>query len=204
MKRLFFMLIIGFFSLTVCSQTLSDLFYLLPDQFAYDLTINTRKELIKNKSAAQIIFNDDSTYFDLVSFDEKNGYVEFSSSHMESSWEMCYWKNSSGSILVGVSQPRDMSKKLFFFWIKDGKATYPTNDVLRGLSIYYFAKPNAKISDIDEELCGGLSYTLPRKGVNIICKIGWTCDEKTESFLLGDKCELLWEDGHFEFGKPYF
>lgn len=206
MKNLICILYLSLLVPSLFSQNLAELFYMVPDDFALDFKASERKTLLKNKAVSKVNEGDEQD-FELVTFDKKNGYMEISSPTMESNWEMCFWKTKSGSILVGIGISENMTKKLFFFKVSNGKMSFENNGLISNgkikLNVLYLAKSDAKIEDIDTELCS-MGFTLPRHGVNIQCMLNWTCDSETKKNLRGDKCDLIWKDGYFEPGEPYF
>lgn len=133
MKTFYFTFLLVGFSLFSCSevktQSITDLFLLLPDECVDDLSVDERKQLLADLPLSK---NGELSYFlDLDS--QEYGIIYLNQSYTEGQtgfgqYEICYWECSDGSLLVAVSEQggnrvEHFQNKLSFYRYKDSQMT---------------------------------------------------------------------------------
>ncbi len=187
---------------------LEKLFYLLPAEYCMGWDLETRKsdiDLMKEN------YKNGDKFGSLI--DEKNGYLCTYSS-TQCAFEMCYWTyketdGTEGYKIVGIKNG-NCRGRVSFFKEKNGQLTLFTPDVMESFNALFFFKDGTKIEEI-RDLADEYYMTLPQKGVNITILYGPAYrgenpdpELEKKNLLRGDKIDLIWKDGYFEMGKPYF
>lgn len=199
MKKLICILFFMFSWTVLFSQGIVELFYMLPDEFSLGINQENRKMLIRDSS---LTTEEGEVMFRLVALDKKNGYLKLYVVGVQcDEWEMCYWSYGEAEKIVAVNKTVGCFYVLHFFRLYNGKLVYYFNPIMWEVNPNYLFKTTTKISDVTiNTSC--IIYDLPQKGVNIKCSLGM-CDYD-EQLLRGNKFDLIWDNGSFKLGKPYF
>lgn len=214
MKRYFLMVLI-LSSINGFSQTLTDLFLLVPEinvmrlksQDRVDM-INAFKENLKDSS-----FGDN--YCKLSDFDSKNGYLRIIGG-FEGEFELCFWNLENNDRLIAISKtgcgPVCHGKLQFFLYHEGTIIEKPIWGYIpdrSGFDQINFIKDDVKVSEIRKLFSESyfLTYKLPRNGKNILCVYEWSeyfDEDYIREILKGDNLELVWDNGKFKFGNIFF
>ena len=174
MRFLFTGVLILSFAPWAFSQTLFDLFKLLPEETAI-VDTPTRSEMIANYPVKNTDFSNGLYY--IKTADHKNGYMEVDGA-MEGSWSMCYWNLGNSQKLVAVlligcgpvCHVEDIS-----FYLYDGDTlTNKSQPVIESTGYSdFFDMTEKEFNDMYEkhDIPLGLVMELPRHGKDIIAKI---------------------------------
>lgn len=211
MKNLILLFTVLLFSTNLLCQDIAYFFQNLPDSSLLGLSKEEREKIIKYASESKT-YEHEGNFYTIEVLDKKNGYLEMNT--FGASVKLCYWNMKNGTKLI-ASYIESCGPVCFFtqfnFYVFDGKTYKLLNrdDVLPKEIVSYFFKENHKENMqqlIENDILLMLSFELPIKGLNIIVKFG--VDESRETLekysIMGNKMELIWNDGKFTKGKVYW
>jgi hypothetical protein len=212
MKNLILIFAVALFSTNLLSQDITFFFQNLPDSSIMNLSKDIRKKIIICASESKPYQNEDN-FYSIDVLDKKNGYLEMSGA-FGGRFQLCFWNMKNGTKLIGTylesCGPMCIISQ-FDFYVHNGKTYKLLNwaDVMPEEVVSNFFKENYDENFqrlIENDILPMLSYELPRKGLNIVVKFG---DGEPREILeeyafIGNRMELIWNDGKFTKGKVYW
>lgn len=199
-SKLLLLISAGIFSFQTFSQTLFDIFKLLPKESVLNLSSSDRNTMIQNHKKG---ITQDGVAFDIV--DEKNGYLSIPGDHR---WEMCYWQIGSKKLVAVYDQkcaPICTIDHFNFFSYENGKISKLDNaTIIPGFNSIYkdFFIKDVKATEKElekKDIMFTMLYELPQKGKNIIVHFGVEADKETyKPYFKGNTMVLKWNNGKFE------
>lgn len=213
MKRLLLIILI-LSTLNGFSQSLTDLFLLIPNNRVLGLKYQERVDMINafEKGLKDLSFGDNHCKF--IDFDLKNGYLKIIGA-FEGELELCFWNMENNDKLIAISETGCgpvCSGDLFFLLYHNGNIMeqsiwkyFPKS----GINQIDFIKDEVKVSKIRKLYSESffVTYKLPKTGKNILCVYEWGeyfDEDYIKEILKGDKIELVWDNGKFKFGNILF
>ena len=202
-------------SLSGFTQSLTDLFLLMPENRVKDLKPQDRKEMIKayKNNLKDSLFGENKCQ--LEDFDSKNGYLKITGA-FSGEIEMCFWHLDKEQILIATTRnscgPVCAGSLYLFIFDKGVISEQPLWSYLPNRKEFEqinFVKDEVKVSDIRKLYTENfyMTFKLPRYGKNIRCIYEWREyfeDNYVRSVLKGDNLELVLENGQFKIGNIYF
>jgi len=205
-------------SANLFSQTITDFFENLPDSSILNLSKEQRRIITKysadNKSyedAMDDIYEKKMAHaFSVV--DLKNGYLKLVGNY-DSHLQMCYWNFKNGNKLIAVYQESCgpvcyVERFDFFLYNKKNYTPVSYNSVIPDIEPSFFKgnyTANKKKMSKDDVIAEML-FDLPRNGKNIVAK--WGNEDLPEIYkkygFIGDRMNLVWNDGKFTIGQVYW
>lgn len=201
------------------SQTLFEIFRLLPDHLVMDEGLENREVIIQRHFDGATNFdskNDIYYYFDIV--DHKNGYMTLDGA-FEGSWSMCYWNLENGEklvavLLLGCGPLCGVENFEFFKYKNDLLSPVEIKEIKTLTETDFFSISVEKYDQMLEEfdIPIGFIYELPRYGKNITAKLYCEFDGKEsdyskflKQYQIGDRLTLEFnKSGSFSRGKFYW
>jgi|WetSurMetagenome_2_1015567.scaffolds.fasta_scaffold80327_2 hypothetical protein len=211
MKQITIILIILLCRLGASAQSITDFFYMLPEEYCYKMTVETRKEMVSDY-VTNGFDGEDPGYFKVKLIDSPNGYLSLLAA-FSVTYEICYWNISESRKLVGVCSngcgPVCYNKYLVFYNYADGKLTQVEEILIPNIEFFKFFKDDVKISDVMRfyEASNSFTFQLPRVGKDIICHYEWDLsfdDATVKKYMKGDKMDLIWNNGNFITGTVHW
>mgnify|MGYP000882734079 CR=1 FL=1 len=198
------------------SQSISDLYLLIPEEYSLGLSKDERKSLINVFEKPTEFKKNAELNYRIEELDVKNGYMRVSGA-FEGIWEMCYWNLNDKSKMLATTMytcgPLCMTEYIKFYHYNNGQIIeIPFGKVIPNsffIDLITLIKEEKTIKDIrplyEEPIA--FVYYLPRKGKNIRVEYqGVEYFEKKylKSLLKGDNLELEWTGDKFIKGQIYF
>lgn len=205
-----------FLSLSVYGQQTRQLFTLfvtLPDSAVVGLTAQQRSRLVKNFEESKQQY-DQELPFRLHTVDHRNGFLGLDGA-FEGVWQMCYWNLPDGRKLICTYAegcgPVCQAVQ-FDFYYYDGQhleavarsRIIPEFDTLETRFLRY--SPEETYREFDQkDIVASVLYRIPRRGKNITVSFGNEEEDQTyRPYVHGTKIDLIWQDGTFRAGTPYW
>ena len=215
MKNLILLFIVVLFSSKLLSQDIVYFFQNLPDEALFGVSKENRKKIVESGSGRLHEwppFSDWVQIKDLSFWFRTNGEEgTFYCTGTLIAQTINYWKISNGNtlILIGHQGPAPSYFTMFYFYYFDGKdyKLLEETDVMpKEILINNFFKNNPEQNK--ERMLNDLHF-LPREyfykdGLNMVMSWGDNDKETLEKYgIIGNKMELIWNDGKFTKGKVY-
>jgi hypothetical protein len=191
------------------SQTLIDLYKMLPQSSVLTDEKTTEKMIINYRSGQQS-YNIPYA-FDII--DEKNGFLNITGG-FEGNWEMCYWNIGSKKLVAVYYQacgPACYIERFEFFSFENGQLqNLRVEDVIPGYTTLYDEFFNGSPDSLKKELekkdvGSALLFQLPRKGKDLLAIFGSEAEaSEYKPYLKGDRRVLKFENGKFVKDKFYW
>src|SRR5688572_1919245 len=131
---------------------------------------------------------------------------------------MCYWKwyypkdSTKAHYMVGVKGGETNLNYTHFLMEKEGRLIRFVPEPLEYFNAAYFFKDDLPLSKAKSYL-KYFWFELPMKGTSVVIHFGYggfakDLDENPaftqKKMLKGDKIDLMWDNGKFKLGEPYF
>ncbi|NGX85058.1 DUF3256 family protein [Aequorivita sp. KMM 9714] len=217
MKHLYLLLFFLSFNTIGISQNILEFFERVPDSSLLHLTKQERKDIVKyskdNTSEDDAISDlmDNKIEYAFSAVDLKNGYIKLVGS-FPGHIQMCYWNMQNGNKLIAIyleeCGPVCFNGQLDFYEFNgiEFKPIEARNIIPEVYNDFFGENSKSKIEAFNnEEIVATLLFELPRKGKNIVAK--WGNEEREEiykRYVIGNRMDLIWNDGKFEKGKIYW
>ncbi len=205
MKNLVVLSILVLMSTKLLSQDITFFFQNLPDEVFFNVSKENRKKIAESDSWIQIGEL-------LYSFNVKDERGHFTCSGTVISIDISYWDISNGNKLIVISHTGSPPKHddILDFYSYDGRDYKSLNwsEVMPDVNlISNFFKKNFEQNK--ERMLNDLHF-LPgehfnKEGMNLVLSWGVYDKETLEKYgIIGNKLELIWNDGKFTPGKVYW
>ena len=210
MKNLILIFAVALFSTQLLSQDITYFFQNLPDEALFDISKEDRKKIANNHSEEMVMIGDNPVSFETE--DSKFGYLI---GPFELSVRIKIWELSNGNKLIAVHKSNgtlNVCYSEFHFYNYNGKKfkllnnldvlplEYTWQDFFRG---NYEDNMNRIIQEVDYPIC--FMEDMSPKGSSIYVDFGLGSIVGRSSYekygIIGDRMELIWNDGKFTEGK---
>jgi hypothetical protein len=208
MKNLILIFAVALFSTQLLSQDITYFFLNLPDSCLLDFSKQDRKKIVNNHSEVLTI----SQPYIFKAVDEKFGYLF---GPFEMSVKIKIWELSNGDKLIAVHKSNgtlNVCYSEFHFYNYNGKKFKLLNNLdilpLEDIEPDFFSgnyedNMNRIIQEVDYPIC--FMEDMSPKGSSIYVDFGLGSIVGRSSYekygIIGDRMELIWNDGKFTKGK---
>jgi hypothetical protein len=208
MKNLILIFTVALFSTQLLSQDITYFFLNLPDEVFFGVSKEYRKKIAESDTSIQI---DEFTYS--LTVKDKSAYFSYSAANEGMSFS--YWDISNGNNLIVIWKsdgPPSYHDKLSFYHYNGNDYTLldwldvmPKDIMPLGFLIYNFFENNPEKNI--ERMSKGMVYPgvhIYKDGLNMVMSLGLTEKKSKKYGLIGNRMELIWNDGKFTKGKVYW
>ena len=206
MKNLILLFVVALFSTKLLSQDFTYFFQNLPDEVFFGVSKENRKKIAESDTSIQI---DEFTYS--LRVEDKRAY--FYCSAAEEGISFSYWDISNGNNLIVIwdysdGPPSYNDNLSFYYYIGNDFTLLDWLDVMPEDLIYNFFENDSEqnIERMLIDMNSPLGVHFYKDGLNLVMSLHLT--EKKSKYkkygLIGNRMELVWNDGKFTKGKVYW
>jgi hypothetical protein len=206
MKNLILLITVALFSTKLLSQDFTYFFQNLPDEVFFGVSKENRKKIAESDTSIQI---DEFTYS--LRVEDKRAY--FYCSAAEEGISFSYWDISNGNNLIVIwdysDGPPSYNDNLSFYYYNGNDFTLlDWSDVMSeeiSINNFFSNNPEQNIKRMSEDLHFLPGEHFNKEGMNLVLSWGVYDKEMFKKYgIIGNKMELIWNDGKFTKGKVYW